>query len=260
MAAVLTAGRQLTISLLYADTPNAACRDLPDRFYQQFTAPHPRDPKIGRFALGCSILLAPPSIDDYWASPHAYWMRQRVRRAEREGYEFAEIDRNSYLEDIFAINTSLDARQGHPMTEEYRERPVRTKSLSYACPNHALVFYGITRGGHLYAYAWVYQVGEMSFFSQILGHGDHLKAGIMPFLIFNVVSDRMQVPSLKYVMYNLHRSGTPGLRFFKEQLGFSPYDVDWRRGDEQPGVASTPAQDSKVTWRTRIGRTLHRAR
>ena len=222
----------LTISFRRGDTPDPHCLEYPDRFYAQFTAPSPRDPRLGKYEDGCSILVTPEAFDAYWGSPHAYWMRQKVRRAGREGFTFGPIDRDVYLDDIYAINTSMPERQGRPMAEAYRQRPVPQGPLPvFPCPRHALRRYGVLRESHLYAYAWVYVIGEMCLFSTILGHGEHMRSGIMSLLVVEVVRDLMAAAGLRYAMYNLHASGTDGLRFFKEQMGFQPYRVSWVMGD-----------------------------
>ncbi len=223
----------LTISFLRGDTPAPHCTSYPDRFHAQFTAPSARDPRVGRYEDGCSILAMPATYEEYWGSPHAYWMRQKVRRSMRDGYVFAQIERDEYLDDIHAINTSMSERQGRPMSEAYRERPAPQGPLpTFPCPRHALRRYGVLRDdGHLYAYAWVYVVGEMCLFSTILGHGDHMRSGIMSLLVAEAVRDLMATAGLRYAMYNLHASGTDGLRFFKEQMGFVPYRVTWVMGD-----------------------------
>ncbi len=224
----------LTISFLRADTPDPHCVEYPDRFYATFTEPSSRDPRVGRYEDGCSILVAPATFDEYWSSPHAYWMRQKIRRAGRDRYVFARIDRDDYLDDIYAINTSMTERQGRPMADAYRERPVPQAPLrEFPCPRHALRRYGVLRDGHLYAYAWVYVIGEMCLFSTILGHGEHMKSGIMSLLVAEAVRDLVGSAGLRFAMYNLHASGTDGLRFFKEQMGFAPYRVTWTMGDGQ---------------------------
>jgi hypothetical protein len=222
----------LAISFLRGDTADPHCVQYPDRFYGQFTAPSARDPRVGRYENGCSILVTPGTFEEYWGSPHAYWMRQKVRRAGKDGYVFAGIERNEYLDDIHAVNTSMAERQGRPMAEAYRVRPEAQSPLpEFPCPRHALRRYGVLRDGHLYAYAWVYVIGEMCLFSTILGHGEHMKSGIMSLLVAEAVRDLMTSAGLRYAMYNLHASGTDGLRFFKEQMGFEPYHVDWLMGD-----------------------------
>jgi hypothetical protein len=226
-----TATPELTINLRWGDTPASECRALAERFYALFTTPR-RGEVLGAFEEGVSILVIPERWEEYWESPSSYWLRQRVRRARRDGYRFAEIDRNRYLDDIYAINTSLPVRQGRPMSDAYLRRPDPYPPLPETpCPRHRLYPYGVLRDDHLYAYAWVYVIGEVCLFSTILGHGGHLKSGIMPLLIYEAVHDLRERAALRYAMYHLHGSGTEGLRFFKEQMGFRAARVRWLLGD-----------------------------
>jgi len=226
---------ELTISFLRADTADEHCALLADDLYEKFTAPHRQHPEYGAYQNGCSILVLPATFDEYWAGPAGYATRRKVRKALKEGYTFGVIDRDAYLDDIFAINTSMEERQGRAMTESYRKRPDPFGPLpDYGCPRHQIRTYGVLFDGHLVAYTWLYQVGEMCLFSTILGHGEHLNAGIMYLLIAETLRDVISSAGTRYAMYNMHVSGTEGLRFFKEQMGFAAYWVDWQRDKEQP--------------------------
>ena len=253
----------LTISFLRGDTADVHCVSYPDRFYAQFTAPGASDPRSGRYEDGCSILVTPATFDAYWGSPAAHWMRQKVRGAGRAGYRFAAIARDDYLDDIYAINTSMPERQGRPMTETYRHRLAPQRPLpDFPCPRHALRRYGVLRDGHVYAYAWVYVIGEMCLFSTILGHGEHMRAGIMSMLVVEVVRDLMATAGLRFAMYNLHSSGLEGLRFFKEQMGFQPHDVTWAMGDgtdEELRAARARAVEAALSAAAEVRQTGDRA-
>jgi hypothetical protein len=239
---------EMTISFLRADTPDPHCTSMADELCDKFTAPHARHPEHGAYQDGCSILILPATFDEYWNGPAGYYTRRKVRRALKEGYTFGRIDRDTYVDDIFAINTSLAERQGKEMTERYRERPGPYGPLdAYACPRHQVRTYGVLKDGHLVAYTWLFQVGQMCLFSTILGHGDHLNAGVMYLLVAETVKDVIAVAGTKYAMYNMHRSGTEGLRFFKEQMGFRPYWVNWQRAAEPPFRGVRP--DSNVASR-----------
>jgi len=230
---------QLTISLRRADTDDPACTQLADQLYEKFTSPHPRRPDVGAYQDGCSILVLPPSFETYWEGAAGYYTRRKVRKALKQGYTFARIDRNRYLDDIHEINTSLDERQGRPMAQAYRERPAAFAPLpDYTCPRHQIRTYGVLRDGRLVAYTWVYQVGELCLFSTILGHGAHLANGVMFLLVADTLRDLIETCGTSYAMYNMHFSGTAGLRFFKEQMGFAPSFVLWQRADEDVRRAS----------------------
>jgi Acetyltransferase (GNAT) domain len=241
---------ELTISFRRADTDDPQCVIEADRLFEKFTAPHAKHPERGAYQDGCSILVLPDTFDEYWNGPAGYATRRKVRKALKEGYSFGLIDRNAYLDDIFAINTSMEERQGRAMTEAYRTKPEPFSPLpAYRCPHHQIRTYGVLKDGHLVAYTWLYQEGEMCLFSTILGHGAHLNAGVMYLLVAETIRDVMATAGTRYAMYNMHVSGTEGLRFFKEQMGFRPYWVNWQRNDEAPEPRRLASQRSRKTGR-----------
>jgi hypothetical protein len=224
---------ELTISFGRADRADPACTELPDQLHAKFTAPHRRHTWHGAYQDGASILVLPDTFEAYWEGPAGYGTRRKVRKAQKEGYAFERIERDRYLDDIFAINTSMAERQGREMTAAYRQRPEPFGPLpDHGCPRHQIRTYGVLKDGHLVAYTWLYQVGEMCLFSTILGHGDHLNAGVMYLLVAEALRDVIAVAGTRYAMYNMHLSGTEGLRFFKEQMGFAPFWVNWQLADE----------------------------
>lgn len=219
----------LTVSFEARDTDHPNCAKLPQRLYEQFTAPSSTFEGYGAFEVNCSILIIPDDIDsEWWGVPASYWMRQKVRKALKEGYVFSEIDRNDHADEIYEINTSLEERQGRPMSESYRKKVEAYGSLGVQpCPRHQLRFYGILREGQLYAYSWIHQVGELALFSMIIGHGEHLRHGIMSLMVFEAVKDLQRSSGTRYGMYHLHHGGGEGLTFFKEKMGFRPFRVRW---------------------------------
>jgi hypothetical protein len=246
---------ELWISLLREDTPDRFCVTYPDRLYKQFTTPHPSRPEYGAYQNGCSIIVLPETFEEYWAPMVGHHTDHEVRRAKKAGYSFAIIDRDRYLDDIYEINTSLDERQGVPMSDGYRQRVEPFGPLPhFGCPRHQLRTYGVLKEDRLVAYTWVYQCGEMCLYSQILGHGEHLRFGIMRLLLTESVRDLIAVAGTKYAMYNMHDSGTEGLRFFKERLGFRPYWVNWQLAHE-PVPARTYVPVQKPAARPTAGRT-----
>lgn len=173
----------------------------------------------------CSVLEVPGSLEA-WRSSHRT-ARKRASRAERLGYRFSEIRREEYADDIFAINTSLPERQGKPMSAGYLERPSSTPLPDYPCERHAVRTYGVIDvRGTLVAYLSLYRCGELALVSGILGHGDHLKSDVMYLLFAGTVA--AQAPFGGSFVYNLASSGTDGLRYFKEKLGFSAMEVSWK--------------------------------
>ena len=171
----------------------------------------------------CSVLPA-QSLSD-WRAQHRT-ARKRADRAERLGYRFAEIKREEYDNDIFEINTSLDMRQGRPMSAAYRERVHYLPLPESACEHHAIKTYGVINDrGTLVAYLWLYRSGELALVSSILGHGEYLADDIMYLLFQGVLEAQGSLGG--YFVYNRADSGTEGLRYFKSKLGFVPMEVMW---------------------------------
>lgn len=174
----------------------------------------------------CSVLYAPLDVDE-WRIEHRT-ARKRADRAERAGYVAGPIQRHLRADEIHAINTSTPIRQGRQMTDGYRTPPSRTPLPDYACREHAIRTYGVLDdGGTLVGYLTLYRCGDLALVSQILGHADHLARDVMFLLFQTVVAVESVVCPGGIFVYNRHDSGTEGLRFFKERLGFQEAEVEW---------------------------------
>jgi len=173
----------------------------------------------------CSVLYLPQDIDS-WLSAHRT-ARKRCLRAGRLGYRFSPVRRHELADDIYAINTSMPARQGRPMSAGYLQRPSETPLPAYACQRHAIRTYGVTAAdGHLVAYLWLYRAGDLALVSSILGHADHLDNGVMFQLVAGTIQQEIAAGP-GWLVYNRHDSGTDGLRWFKERCGFEERLVRW---------------------------------
>lgn len=173
----------------------------------------------------CSVMDIPASVHQ-WRSEHRT-ARKRADHSANLAYTVKEIHRENYTDDIFAINTSLDERQGRRMTQGYRVPQTQTPLPDYECGRHAIRTYGVSDYvGTLVAYLWLYRAGDLALVSSILGHGDHLGNDVM-YLLFQQVVGREREFGEGFFVYNRHDSGTDGLRYFKERLGFQEAAVEW---------------------------------
>lgn len=197
------------------DRETADCIVIADGLREKLDTP--------KYTDGVSLMPVPGSLED-WRGEHRT-ARKRADRCERLGYRFDEIDRSLYAEDIFAINTSLERRQGRPMSPGYLSRDLPGRLPIYRCPSHYIRTYGVLQDETLRAYLTLYRSGDLALVSMILGHGDYLRDDIMYLLFAGVVAD--QAGQGGWFYYNSHASGTDGLRFFKERLGFRSADVAW---------------------------------
>lgn len=154
--------------------------------------------------------------------------RKRAAHARRLGYSHARISRADHGDDIYAINTSTPVRQGRPMAAGYLERQTFTRLADYACPRHRINEYGVfTSKRRLVGYLILYVCGDLAMISQILGHAAHLADDIMYLLATQSLLDAVEESGPLTCFYNRHDSGTDGLRYFKERLGFQPARVTW---------------------------------
>jgi hypothetical protein len=238
----------LTINLEYGDSGDGECTDLPLTLYKQFTAPNKNFPGYGYLEVNASVLILPDDIENgWWGTPEAKWMRQKIRRAEKLGYEFRAFAYNDFLDDVYEINTSMDDRQGKPMSDSYRQKPAPgPEPAAPTCMRHRRDWFGVFKDGKLYAYTNVLQCGEMMLFSKILGHGDAMDDGIMNLLVFQAAKVRQAESGTRYPVYFLHHSGTEGLQFFKRKMGFAGYTVTWELARPGVQVPDLPKVDRSI--------------
>jgi hypothetical protein len=139
-----------------------------------------------------------------------------AKRARSRGYVFTEIDRNQYADQIYAINTSLENRQGRPMDATYREKKSSFEKLTH------FRYYGVLNPeGRLVAYANLGLYGNFGGFSHLIGIRNN--DGIMHFLVVEIISQLIEQRQVRYVMYDTFFGAHPGMQTFKTILGFRPY-------------------------------------
>ena len=172
----------------------------------------------------CAVMPLPRSRDA-WEAEHRT-ARKRAWRAEGFGYFAARINRGESEDDVHAINTSRDYRQGRPMSDGYRTPPTYLDT-EYPCLRHGVHAYGVLDGhSTLVAYLWMYRAGDLALVSQVLGHGNHEGYGIM-YLLFREALAAEGAIAPGVCVYNRYDSGTDGLRFLKDRVGFEPVPVEW---------------------------------
>lgn len=147
------------------------------------------------------------------------------RKAGARGYKFVEIDRNSYVGDIYEINTSISERQGKQMEESYRK-----KTESFKDEQNFRYFGVLDSKNKLIAYCDLAFYGGFIQISRLLGHKNYLNDGIMYFMIVEIVKmvfDKYIMAGYEYIMYDTYFGASEGLRLFKTKLAFRPCRVKW---------------------------------
>jgi len=193
--------------------------DAVRRMHTHFTKPHPTYKIFQNKSLGAALvdLTRFAGSDEYMANVKGrnsagYY----ARKARSRGYEVIEIDKNHFVEDIHAINTSLDQRQGRPMPAAYRQQQTqfhREKNYKY---------FGVLNGaGKLAAYSDVGLFGNFVAFDRLLGLRNN--DGAMHLMVTEIICRMIDGQAYGYLMYDTFFGASPGLRTFKTMLGFEPY-------------------------------------
>jgi len=119
-------------------------------------------------------------------------------------------------------------REGKFMHPDY----LNLDSLRRYCSGKPLMYGIFNAKGILKAYDYAPVYGEVFVFSRLLGHGDCLDHGIMYLLVSEIIREMIDLKQVQgyplWAMYDTFFGAKPGLRYFKERLGFKPYKVKWR--------------------------------
>lgn len=189
--------------------------------YRYYTKPHPRYKLIRNKTIGAALLdlRGIGSTECYLelikGKNAGAW---HAKRARGRGYRLRHIDRNAHIEDIHAINTSLEERQGRPMDARYRDKQAHFDTLAH------FRYYGVfDPEGRLVAYANLGHYGNFASFSQLIGIRNN--DGIMHMMVVDIVSELIGEAQVRYLMYDTFFGAQPGMQSFKKILGFRPYRV-----------------------------------
>lgn len=192
--------------------------------YRYFTKPHPKYRVIQHKSVGAALidLRAGASGDTYLekikSKNQGAW---HARRARARGYVVAEIERNNFIDEIHAINTSLETRQGLPMAQLYRQKVPHFDALAYF-----KYFGAFDAKGKLMAYANLGIYGNFGAFSHVIGYRNN--DGIMHLLVVDIACRLIDEGALDYLMYDTFFGASPGMRQFKTTVGFAPYRAKFR--------------------------------
>ncbi len=186
-----------------------------------FTKRHPRYYLIRNKSLGIALidLRAFATRVAYVESVREKdFAGHHCKRAKSRGYVLRELDRNDFLDDIYAINISMSERQGRPMDQAYLKKPAPATTLAH----HR--FYGvISEHGRLVAYCRLGVYGNFAATDQLLGYRNN--DGTMYFLLAEIICLLIDEGRMDYFMYDSYLGARPGLQDFKRRLGFKPYRV-----------------------------------
>ncbi len=170
--------------------------------------------------LSAAILKVPDTHDNY-LKDIGDKSRNMVRKPEKNGFRIELFDKNCYLNDIYAIHTSLDVRQGQPLADHYRTRMHANYRPRASWELISEEWWGaFASDGKLAGYIYLPGTNGEYLTSRIMGHGEFLRFGIMNALLSEVI--RKHAGENAHIMYGMYEHGTDGLRQFKTSMGFRP--------------------------------------
>jgi hypothetical protein len=194
------------------------------RVFRHFTKRHPRYFVIRNKTIGAALvdLRRFGSGSDYLSAVKGRNSAEHhARRARSRGYKVVEIDRNDYIDDIHHINTSVELRQGKPMSETYRN-----KQTHYAADRNFRYYGTLDTSGRLVAYGEIGLWGNFAAFDRIIGIRNN--DGIMHLMVTEIICQFIEDGRFHYLMYDTYFGASPGLKTFKTALGFTPYRARYR--------------------------------
>jgi hypothetical protein len=203
--------------------------------YDFVNSPHPRFPIFRNKVWGVALLRLPESLGSYLQGKSRQTLRTMRRRSASAGYRYGLFESRRHAIDILAINRSLTVRQGRPMAISYTD----SRSVASLCDTAPTMGGVFSPDGDLVAYADTITAGDVFFFNMLLGHGAHLRAGIMYMLVSEIMRDYMEIRDRRgapgWAQYDTFWGARPGLAQFKKHLGFHPYRVKWLWRDTPSG-------------------------
>lgn len=177
------------------------------------------------FVLAVINLKDYANFDDFLLKGIGNKRRAEYRKALRDGYYVKILtaeERNNRRDELYAINTSTNERQGI-MSEEYSQYPQNIDS--FTCSHHFQKTYAVFASDNTWiGYIYPRFCGEMVRTYRILGHANYMvKSNFMVLLLFSMVKDIMENhTAAKYLMYHLMHVGSQGLQDWKKNAGFKP--------------------------------------
>lgn len=147
--------------------------------------------------------------------------RNMIRKAQKTGYYYKEVNPNDYIDDIYQIRISDLNRQGRSIPDYYKVKPkfIIDESKN-KCILHQMKFFGLFHDNTLCAYITIKSFGELAQIDHILGHKEHLQYGIMNLLVYSMIESLIKSnSSIKFINY-LYMSSKSTMSSFKRSLGF----------------------------------------
>jgi hypothetical protein len=113
-------GREVTTWLSFPEVAIPLSSDPDQRhIYRNLTKPHPRLKVVQNKRWGVALLPLPDVFDEYLKGKDKQALRTNRNRALSFGFQFRTIDPLEHLDEILAVNASMQYRQERRMDPQY---------------------------------------------------------------------------------------------------------------------------------------------
>ena len=170
-----------------------------------------------------AILYIPDNIEKYLSliGPKT---RNMIKKCQQKEYYCKVVNPDEYLQDIYETNISKKVRSCGSMKKNYLQYPNKFNIIKEnSNKKYKKIFYGIFIKNKLIGYSLLKFCNEIVVLEKVLGHGDHLKYGIMNLLFYFIVNYIIENESyVKYFNYLSIENNSLGK--FKLHNGFKKCD------------------------------------
>lgn len=171
----------------------------------------------------------------------------KIRAAARAGYVVHRFPLKRHVEDVHAVKTSKPVRAAGPVLDYWLLKPEHVgrqatepfKSPSVPCRRHWQMWWGaflpepghaqggVEVGERLVGYVKTVRVGDLVHYADIMGHRDHLSAGVMAAIHLEIMRWLLArrdpaAGGVRAVLYGAAEHGREGLLVWKRRAGFEP--------------------------------------
>lgn len=170
-----------------------------------------------------------------------------AKKADKQGYVCKMFERRLFVPDQFDINQSKEERGGSKIKGYFQSSIEHLGGLPQKytdvklpnCPIHYLIYWGlfspepgykqgeVLTNERLLAYAFVRRIGNVAVYSQLVGHGDFLKYGIVYRLHFAIMEwmckrEDAYTQGIEHFMHGRYHDGGEGRMLWRKKTCFEP--------------------------------------
>lgn len=136
-------------------------------------------------------------------------------KARSRGYAVRELERQRYLDDIWALNALPEDKQIR-LTDGF-------PALTETAPHHTTYFGAFARSGALVAYCRLTLHSNFAAIEELIGNRN--KDGVLFLLLAEIVNQLIAQRTVNYLMHQGFQDKTASTRQFMRRAGFEPFRV-----------------------------------